>query len=88
MANTGVNPATGQPYTTGGVKGAKAGESFDSDAQVKAKRKADTYRATRKKSFAWKPPAKSGVDPDWDSYDPDKVAAPPSGPKLTDIAKK
>jgi hypothetical protein len=86
-ANTGVNPTTGQNYGTSSARGARAGESFASDEETKAKRKADSYRAARKKNFAWKPPAKAGMDPDWDSYDPDKVTAPPSGPKLTDMKK-
>lgn len=87
-------------YTHGGgeakgagtaVKGARAGESFASSAEVKAKRKADAYRTARRKSFAWKPPAKPGLDADWDSFDPDAIAKPPkaaAAPKLTDINKK
>ena len=65
------------------------GPSYDTDEQAKAKRKANAYRAKYRKSFAWKPPAKPGVDKDWDAFDPDKAEAPPAAkvPKLTDIAK-
>jgi hypothetical protein len=73
------------------AKGAQAGKAFDSDEQVKAKRKADAYRTKFRKSFAWKAPSKAGVDPDYDAFDPDKMEAPkeketPKG--LSSLAKK
>lgn len=55
------------------VSGARAGESFAGDAEVARKRKADLYRKTRKKSFAWQPPGKAGVDSDWDAFNPDTL---------------
>lgn len=82
--------------SSGGIKshkGARAGDAFASEDELKAKRKADSFRAKYRKSFAWKPPAKPGVDKDWDAYDPDKIeppkpkAAATPAPKLTDIVK-
>lgn len=79
----------GERQGSGVVKGERAGESFASSAEVAAKRKADAYRVARKKNFAWKPPAKAGIDPDWDAFDPDKMVTPaPKAKGLTDIAKK
>lgn len=55
------------------VRGARFGESFAGEDEVKRKRKADLYRKTRRKSFAWQPPKAAGQDPDWDKFDPDTL---------------
>jgi hypothetical protein len=70
--------------------GSKAGGgSYASDEEAKAKRKADAYRTKYRKSFAWKPPSKPGIDKDYDAFDPDAATPPPAPktPKLSDMAK-
>ena len=57
-----------EPKGSGHIEGARAKETFATEGEVDAKARADAYRASRRKSFAWKPPAKPGVDPDWDAF--------------------
>jgi hypothetical protein len=51
---------------------------YESQDVTTAKAKADAYRKARRKSFAWQPPKKSGVDPDWDAFVMPGEKAPPA----------
>jgi len=63
----------GDAQGTSVVQGARAGELFEDPARAASKRKADAFRKLKKKSFAWQPPKKTGLDPEWDAFDPDTI---------------